>query len=452
MILFSKFLRLLLFVSFLLSVDRLALAEIKIIYANNVVAPDLICPIVSSSVIKKSNLVVDPLEPPDDIDIQDVMHENLPRGYSERAPEVFAKKSSVPSIGLWGDSHVAAYFFTDELIKRLGVDSKQVYQKFIPPSMGRAGIRLPIKKFCKSAGWNYIVAYKDVTYNSPRGLIELEGSIPNSYIWIDFRKNGDSAILSELKIPISTSSNLTKLGISIDGNEEQIIEVHNTSESNLISIESQFSFSTVQIRLIAGQIKIAGFLPIYNQQATLYFDTFGIPGATMNGWSKVGSADSYGVVGSNHYDVVILEYGTNEGNDSNFDSKVYRKNLIKNLEIVKNRYPEASCVLIGPTDRGILIRRSLKKSRVKVSKNDLLKYSQRHNLISSIQEEEAKRFGCSFWNWQDSMGGLGSSYKWLKQNPQLMSKDLTHLTVQGYQLSAQKFIQKFNLSKLFEEN
>jgi hypothetical protein len=97
-----------------------------------------------------------------------------------------------------------------------------------------------------------------------------------------------------------------------------------------------------------------------------------------------------------------------------------------------------------------LVKRSIKKSKGKISKNDLLKFSRRHSLISTIQEDEAQKVGCNFWGWQESMGGLGSSYKWLKQSPQLMSKDLTHLTVQGYQVSAQEFIKKFNLKKLLD--
>jgi lysophospholipase L1-like esterase len=107
--------------------------------------------------------------------------------------------------------------------------------------------------------------------------------------------------------------------------------------------------------------------------------------------------------------------------------------------------------LIGPTDRGILIRRSTKKAKGKIQKGDLLKYSQRHKVISNIQEEEAVKVDCNFWDWQESMGGMGSSYKWLKQNPQLMSKDLIHLTVKGYQVSAQKFINRYNLTKLIDK-
>jgi hypothetical protein len=39
---------------------------------------------------------------------------------------------------------------------------------------------------------------------------------------------------------------------------------------------------------------------------------------------------------------------------------------------------------------------------------------------------------------QTAMGGQGSAYAWLLANPSLMSKDLTHFTVKGYQRLAQE--------------
>ena len=427
-------------------------AQVSIQHSKNIIAPELNCPAIITSNFKKNSSNIDPFEIPDDSDILEILQEESSQKYLDKNSIEYRKKTSIPSVGLWGDSHVAAHFFTDELIKLLAVDSNQVYQKFIPPTMGRAGVRLPVKKFCKSTGWNYVAAYKDTTNNSSRGLIELESSVPQSYLWVDFRKNSDIGILNGLKIPVSISSNTTKLGISIDDQEEQLIEINKSASYDYISIESKFSFSTIKLRLIAGQITIGGFVPIYNQLPKIYFDTFGIPGATMNGWSKMKKLDPYDVKDSNYYDVIILEYGTNEGNDANFDPNLYRKNLHKNLEIVRSLYPDSSCILVGPTDRGILIRRSTKKVKGKTQKNDLLKYSQRHKVISSIQEEEAVKVDCNFWDWQESMGGLGSSYKWLKQNPQLMSKDLIHLTVKGYQVSAQKFIDRYNLTKLIDKN
>jgi lysophospholipase L1-like esterase len=425
-------------------------AKVIINYSKNIVAPELICPAISGLKIKKPSNPIDPFEVPDDTDIQELVNLENSRKYIDNNSITYKKKSGIPSIGLWGDSHVAAYYFTDEIVRLLGLDSKQVFQKFIPPSMGRSGVRLPIRKFCKSAGWSYGTAYRESTNTSSIGLIELESSVPQSFLWVDFRKNGDGAILSGLTIPITTNTNATRLGISIDDQEEQQIEISGSLSPNYIKIESEYAFSTLKIRLISGQLTISGFLPTYNQSPVLYFDTFGIPGATMNGWSKIRATDSFDIKNSNYYDLIILEYGTNEGNDDNFDPNVYRKNLTKNLEVIKNLYPDANCVLIGPTDRGVLVKRSIKKSKGKISKHDLLKFSRRHSLISTIQEDEAQKVGCNFWGWQESMGGPGSSYKWLKQSPQLMSKDLTHLTVQGYQVSAQEFIKKFNLKKLLD--
>jgi lysophospholipase L1-like esterase len=41
----------------------------------------------------------------------------------------------------------------------------------------------------------------------------------------------------------------------------------------------------------------------------------------------------------------------------------------------------------------------------------------------------------------DAMGGAGGAYRWAKQTPALMARDLIHFTVPGYQRLAQSFAQ-----------
>jgi lysophospholipase L1-like esterase len=69
----------------------------------------------------------------------------------------------------------------------------------------------------------------------------------------------------------------------------------------------------------------------------------------------------------------------------------------------------------------------------------LLHYSRIHSAINTIQASIAKEYSCQFWNWQDTIGGPGGAYQWLQQTPALIAKDLTHLSISGYQLSARKF-------------
>jgi len=119
--------------------------------------------------------------------------------------------------------------------------------------------------------------------------------------------------------------------------------------------------------------------------------------------------------------------------------------------------------LIAPGDRGVLVPRSRKVKKLNKSKNasaqkdkgrhkvnsnsranheysavDLLKFSAIHDKISTIQKEVGARYSCKVWSMQTAMGGQGSAYAWLLANPSLMSKDLTHFTVKGYQRLAQE--------------
>jgi hypothetical protein len=120
-------------------------------------------------------------------------------------------------------------------------------------------------------------------------------------------------------------------------------------------------------------------------------------------------------------------------------------------------------VLIGPGDRGVLVRRSQKAKpsgrnakgkQAQVHKSpkgkaapvakvstDLLRFTRVHLEITRLQSQVAAEQGCRFWSMLDAMGGAGGAYRWASQNPPLMARDLIHFTVPGYQRLAQRFAQ-----------
>jgi lysophospholipase L1-like esterase len=60
-----------------------------------------------------------------------------------------------------------------------------------------------------------------------------------------------------------------------------------------------------------------------------------------------------------------------------------------------------------------------------------------HQEIGRIQKQVAQLHGCHVWSMFEAMGGAGSAYRWARQNPPLMARDLIHFTVPGYQRLAQ---------------
>jgi hypothetical protein len=132
-------------------------------------------------------------------------------------------------------------------------------------------------------------------------------------------------------------------------------------------------------------------------------------------------------------------------------------------------------VLIAPGDRGVLVRRSEKirrpaatvqkkggrpQSKASAAKSrggkstravlvapaaasdsgkNLLQYTHIHEDIGRMQSEVAQEHGCRVWSMLKAMGGQGGAYRWVRQNPPLMARDLIHFTVPGYQQLAQQF-------------
>ena len=106
-------------------------------------------------------------------------------------------------------------------------------------------------------------------------------------------------------------------------------------------------------------------------------------------------------------------------------------------------FPDSACILIGPGDRGARVphRRKVRRGMKRLSSPiaDPLTFSRVHERISDSQRAVASSHGCLFFSLQDSMGGPGSVYRWVRTNPPLMAYDLTHFTPAGYRELARRF-------------
>jgi hypothetical protein len=430
-------------------------------------APDLQCPI--SQPPARPKTTPPPLEDLYEIPEEDLLLEfikSLPNSAlsTQSSVGLFSKlpKSRPLNIGLWGDSHAAANFFAEELFQSVNIPKDKVMPRFIPPTLARGGVRLPLRKQCQGQGWKYDLAYvggqEGVQFS--RGMARLNSTINNSYQWIDFRTQGQQPNLRGVDILYAASAVPTTLGITIDQLPEQLVELK-LNERGAIQIQTQGGLiSTLKLRLVKGSISLEGFVPAYAEPARLYFDTLAIPGATARSWKLIDPEYFKALGHQTPYDVVLLQYGTNEGNQKPFDPVHYENDLIASLQNLRRIYPNAVCVLLGPTDRGTLIARSSKsKPRPSAQKDqpqststapaiakELLVYSRIHEQISRIQQTVGQQYDCGFWDWQRAMGGPGGSYAWLKQSPPLMARDLIHLSVAGYQASARLFSQEMRLS------
>ena len=375
-------------------------------------------------------------------------------------------------MAIWGDSHIAAGFFSAELIRLLGLDSGQVQSAFIPASMNRAGVRLFVRKTCVTSGWRYESAHAHVEGARSPGpaLVNLHTTTPDESIAWDLRDSSGHAQRKRMTLLFQQAPNPITISLSVDEGIEHKILLNGPIGPGRLEIVGDAPLSVVKVRLLEGDLRVHGVKLEVPSSTKLQFESFGYPGATVSAWKSANISYLKNWLSEVDLQLVILAYGTNEGNQKPVDPIEYRDLLEKAVINLRSTFPTAACLLIAPGDRGILIPRSraerfkhkaTKKgktsyvapknvasppSRTKRTPSDLLLYSHIHQQIGDIQKELATKEGCQVWSMQEAMGGKTSAYDWARSKPALMAPDLIHFTINGYEELARKMARDIHWS------
>lgn len=348
------------------------------------------------------------------------------------------RRRSPLRIAIWGDSHLAAGFFTDTLIRQTGLPPERVQSSFLPGSINRPGIRLPLRRSCLSAGWRHEPGYLGGNGTAPGpGLVNLSTSEIGAWLALDLRNSAGQPERRPLRFLYQQTPHPVQLAISLDGGQEYLIELPGgPAGPAALDLLRETPVSQLKIRLLQGALRWHGlaFGAVSSGAGpSMIMDVFGYPGATANAWRQADLAYLGNWFQGVTYDVVMLEYGTNEGNVKQLDGASYQQGLRQAVGKLRTLFPRSACILIAPGDRGVLIRRGAG------SGENVLHYSKVHAEIGRLQHLVAQEFNCKVWSMQTAMGGLGSAYQWVRQSPALMARDLIHFSVPGYQQLARQF-------------
>lgn len=412
-------------------------------------------------------------------------------------------------IAVWGDSHMAAAFFSDQLLHQLSGQAQpseaSVSSRFVHAGVGHGGVRGLVRKTCLSGEWSREMAYAhaDAAAAPGPGMTSLVAKQPGATLALDLRDAQGQARHSRFQLLHHGSgpnapTGPTQLAISVDGEAENLVTLDRTTGPQALALSTNAPLSSLQIRVVSGPYRFQGLqwppLPTSTPAPTpwptptaLHLDLFAYPGATMAGWARSDQGYLASWFTDQSYDLALIAFGTNEGNDPSFQVAAYRDMLILALGRFRQVFPQTQCILIAPGDRGTrVLKRSAAKRQAGATKQAkanaqpgtktgaktnakagskadvkatakpgvktpsqtaLFKYALIHQQIGQIQAEVATQHGCQAWSMQTAMGGVGSAYAWARKNPALMAPDLLHFTPAGYRELAKLFMTDFGLTK-----
>lgn len=449
----------------------------------------LVCPRKGAAPAKTPSTAPEPTEIPDDDEVAQALQDSS----AERTAPAALPGQRLQGdprgwrIAIWGDSHMAAAFFSDQMVRQLAPTDALVTSRFVHAGVGHGGVRALVRKTCLSGDWGREMAYAhaDAAAAPGPGMTGLVAKRPGATLALDLRDTSGLARHTRLQIlHHGHGAGLTRLAISVDGEAETLVQLDPGAGPNALALETRAPLSTLQIRVVEGAFRFQGLKlpePPVTATSALHLDLFAYPGATLAGWvrSDLGYLSSWFT--DQAYDLALIAFGTNEGNDPRFNEDAYRDMLARALGNFRRIFPQTQCVLIGPGDRGIRVvkSRASKRSKAanaknKTSKNQtskkqasqskgakkappqtakaaptvqLLKFARIHERIGQIQADLAAQHGCQAWSMQTAMGGAGSAYTWARKSPALMAPDLIHFTPAGYRELANTFMVDFGLAK-----
>ena len=404
---------------------------------------ELRCPL-KPSAGQRHTPPLEELEPPDAEELDQI---GALLNSTSRTAERLDTYGTIPKrIAIWGDSHLAAGSFAAEMRRILGAQGVRPRIAFLPMTMGRAGVILPLRRFCMD-GWKSELAYNTRTSGVATGIgMNALHAEQGAYLWLDLRNQAGEAEIESVELFFNASQSAASAVISIDGGPEARLPLEAEDAFGRVSISATDGLISV-LKLRAQSLLTLHAIKLnYREPPAAVLDAFGIPGATMRAWQQLDPAYFSRYFDAASYEMVMMEFGTNEGNARPFDAAGYAQMFDASLQNMRLVFPTARCVLIAPGDRGVLLPKSRKKSGRRTGSGErdgslsasLLRFSNIHEKIFHIQQRIGSRYGCSAWSMQSAMGGAGAAYRWMLANPPLMARDLTHFTPPGYQRLAQE--------------
>lgn len=166
-----------------------------------------------------------------------------------------------------------------------------------------------------------------------------------------------------------------------------------------------------------GPVRLFGVV-VERESPGVVVDTLGINGARVQSHLYWDEALYREHLARRNPDMVVLAYGTNESGDDDVPIEDYEAKLREVVTRVRTVTPEASCLLLGPTDRPLV-------------EGEAITDRPRTTQLIEVQRRVSEEMGCGFFDVVAFMGGPLSMQQWVEQ--QYGQRDYIHFTRVGYE-------------------
>lgn len=207
------------------------------------------------------------------------------------------------------------------------------------------------------------------------------------------------------------------IAITADGNEAL------RAETKAEAKEAAYATATVKDGAGSFKIEITGRVRTFGLQLEnargAVVDNMGIVSVNVKSFANHNAASFAGGLAHRGSDLIMIMIGANEAQwlgPKDQDTKLYQANYEKVLGPIRKARPEATCLVVSPTDQA-------------EAKDGGYPSRPVMPVLVDAQRRAAHASGCAFFSTYDWMGAKGSAEKWFRKG--LVGTDFQHLTRKG---------------------
>lgn len=212
----------------------------------------------------------------------------------------------------------------------------------------------------------------------------------------------------------------------------------NDSTQVIAAATPEFSAITWNLDTMVSEVKLdlSGTGELYgvslDGKSGVSMDNIPLRGSSGTFFTKISSHLLSASMSELNVRLILMEYGGNYTPHIYSLDRVekYKQMIASQIRYVKNLYPKAMVILIGPADMS------------KKIDGQLQTYPFLEENIQGMKEAALEN-GAAFWNMYEVMGGRNSMLKWVEHSPAWAASDYIHFTPLGAGRIADIFVQSF---------
>ena len=324
----------------------------------------------------------------------------------------------VARIVAYGGSHTASDHWTGALRSRLQAQFGDAGHGFVLPvppitSYWQRGVRIE-----DAEGWTVL------SPSSKRPDVERYGIAGIAFeahepAWAEIATDGSTA--SRIEVMFLRQPGGGALEVVIDGTAHTISTAGEREEAATAVFAVPDGAHRVRLRTRdAAPVRIYGAVMEREVRSGVVVDQLGLAGAKARHQLHWDEEVWSPLIRTRAPDLLLLSYGNNETDDRHLQHDQHEAHFVAMIERLQRTFPEASCVVVGPSDRNYPGPEATWKTP------SLLAW------LVDMQRRVALARGCAFFDTLAWQGGTGAVDRWLTADPPLERDDRIHFSEQGY--------------------